>query len=64
MTKPLHIELAIRLSDGSFETKVVVPLYCSDAERSTAMERWLRLAGEAMALGVSNLEATLGPDRP
>jgi hypothetical protein len=54
----LTIELAIRLSDGSFDTKVIVPLDCDEAQRNRAIDRWMKLAGAAMALGVENLSAT------
>lgn len=56
------IELSIRLSDGTFETKVIVPLECSAANRQTAVKRWLKLAREAMSLGVSNLAANFERD--
>lgn len=59
---PLTIELAIRLSDGSFETKVIVPIDCDDKTRSKSIDRWLKLAGEAMALGVENLSASFPID--
>lgn len=55
MSKTPNIELYIRLSDGTFETKVIVPLECSESERQTAIGRWLKLAGETMSLGVTNL---------
>lgn len=58
-TGPLTMELAIRLSDGSFETKVIVPLDATAAQRAAAIERWLALAGQAVALGVENMTATL-----
>lgn len=38
---PLTIELAIRLSDGSFETKVVVPIDCDETTRNKSVDRWL-----------------------
>lgn len=57
-TQPLTIELAIRLSDGSFETKVVVPIDCDEETRNRSVDRWLKLAGQAMALGIDNLSAT------
>ena len=60
--KALTIELAIRLSDGSFETKVIVPLNCDAQTRDKAVQRWLKLAGEAMLLGVENRSATLSKD--
>ena len=59
MAKAPHIELAIRISDGTFETKVLVPMDCAESEREAAIGRWLRLAGEAMKLGVSNMSANL-----
>ena len=58
MAKVPHIELAIRLSDGTFETKVLFPIDAPLNEREDAIARWLRLAGEAMAMGVNNLSAT------
>jgi hypothetical protein len=63
-TGPLTIELAIRLSDDSFETKVIMPLDADEDTRNKAISRWLKLSGEAMALGVDNLRATLPPDTP
>ncbi len=59
---PANVELSIRLSNGHFETKVTVPLRAGKAERDSAIERWLRLAGEALALGVQEMEANLGPE--
>ncbi len=59
---PLTMELAIRLSDGSFETKVIVPLDATTEERNSAIQRWLALAGQAVALGVENMSATLPRD--
>lgn len=61
-TGPRTIELAIRLSDGSFETKVIVPIDATDKERDSAIQRWLGLAAQALALGVENLSATLPRD--
>ena len=60
----LTIELAIRLSDGSFDTKVIVPLNCDEAQRNRAIDRWMKLAGEAMALGVENLSASFPVKEP
>ena len=59
----LTIELAIRLSDGSFDTKVIVPLDCDEAQRNRAIDRWMKLAGEAMALGVEARGAALRAGR-
>lgn len=61
---PLTMELAIRLSDGSFETKVIVPMDATAEQRNSAIQRWLALAGQAVALGVENLSATLPRDAP
>lgn len=61
MTAPPHIELGIRLSDGTFETKVMVPMDATETARNDAIGRWLLLAGEAMRLGVANMKATLEP---
>lgn len=62
VARAVHIELAIRLSDGSFTTSVNVPLDCDEKTRNRAIERWMKLAGEAMQLGVENLSATLGDE--
>lgn len=55
---PLTAKLSISLSDGSFETFVTVPLTCSVEQRHKAVERWLRLAAEGMAMGAESLTAT------
>lgn len=56
---PVEIELAIRLSDGSFVTSIKVPLNCSPEVRDASVKRWLHLASEAMKMGVDSLDATL-----
>jgi hypothetical protein len=55
------IELSIKLSDGSFETSVRVPVTAPIAQRTKAVERWLGLAGEALKQGVSDMAATWEP---
>jgi len=59
---PTTIELVIHLSDGSFETKVVVPIGASKEQMDSAIQRWLALAGQALAIGVENMSATLPKD--
>lgn len=60
----LAIKLSISLSDGTFETSVSVPVAAGRAEYDAALARWLRLAGEGLSLGVSNLAADLEPATP
>lgn len=40
-TPPLTVKLSVALSDGSFESHVSVPVYASEADKQTAVLRWM-----------------------
>lgn len=40
---PVAIIFSVRLSDGTFESQVSVPINAPQTERQTAVERWMEI---------------------
>jgi len=45
-----HIELAVRLSDGSFDTSVKLPVDSSPENRDALVKAWFALIDQALTL--------------
>ena len=42
-TMPLAVKFSVALSDGSFESHVSVPVLASEADKQTAIMRWMEI---------------------
>ena len=55
-----HIELSVRISDGTLESSVKVPINASPAEKNTAVMKWLEIIQFGLKLpGAAYIEADL-----
>lgn len=59
--KPLRLILNIRLSDGSFDTELSVPLPKTEAEKEHAVGQWMELIRTGLKVSATDLRATLEP---
>lgn len=49
-TKPTFIELSVVVTDGSFETKLAIPIGCSKEELDRLVTAWLAMIAEAVKI--------------
>lgn len=52
--RPLNIDLSVRVSDGSFETKLSFPIDADKDQRDWIVQNWLR----AMEIAVKGVEVS------
>ena len=59
-----HIELSVRISDGTLESSVKVPINASPAEKNPAVIKWLEITQIGLKLpGAASIDADLTPEQ-
>lgn len=58
-TKPDRLIMSVRLASGDFESSVSIRMDASEAEKMSAIERWLKLAHTGLQIGATNIVADL-----
>lgn len=58
------IELSVRISDGTLESSVRIPVNAAEAERRSAAMKWLEIIQFGLKLpGAASIDADLTPEQ-